>query len=360
MKICLIGQNLTNFILALVLAEKKLKIDIYLNNKIKNLKTYRTIAISNKNFQFLKNITHSSLSGWKVKDIKIFLENFKTKETINFNHNDKNVFNLVNYSELNKTLISKIKKNKFINFIYSKQNKYQILDKIKNYDLVIDTDKNNIVTKKKFTNYLKKDYKSYAYTFVINHKRIKNFTAIQIFTKFGPLAFLPISNSKTSIVFSCVGDKKKNEQILSLFKKYNIFFKNKTITKIEKFELKFYLLRNYTNDNIMAFGDLIHRIHPLAGQGFNMTIRDIKILSKIIDEKISLGLPIDISVAEEFENSVKHVNYFYSNMIDGIYEFFKMDSKLNNSISKPIFSILNNSKTFKKYSSILSDEGLNF
>ena len=34
--------------------------------------------------------------------------------------------------------------------------------------------------------------------------------------------------------------------------------------------------------NILSFGDLIHKVHPLAGQGFNMTIRDIKSLSNII------------------------------------------------------------------------------
>ena len=39
---------------------------------------------------------------------------------------------------------------------------------------------------------------------------------------------------------------------------------------------------------MLAFGDLLHRVHPLAGQGFNMTIRDIVSLSKIIKNKIDL------------------------------------------------------------------------
>ena len=38
-------------------------------------------------------------------------------------------------------------------------------------------------------------------------------------------------------------------------------------------------------DNILAFGDLLHKIHPLAGQGFNMTIRDIKVLLEIIKKR---------------------------------------------------------------------------
>ena len=90
-----------------------------------------------------------------------------------------------------------------------------------------------------------------------------------------------------------------------------------------------------------------------------MTIRDIKIMSKIVNDKISLGLPIDISVADEFQNSTKHRNYLYGKAIDGIYEFFKLDSNFNNSISKPVFRILNRNSFFKKYSDILSDKGFN-
>ena len=117
--------------------------------------------------------------------------------------------------------------------------------------------------------------------------------------------------------------------------------------------------RDYTHNNILAFGDLIHRIHPLAGQGFNMTIRDIQIISRIVDEKISLGLPIDISVAEDFQYKTKHLNYLYGKAIDGIYEFFRFDNNINNTISTPVFKILNKNSVFKNYSNILSEKGFN-
>ena len=90
-----------------------------------------------------------------------------------------------------------------------------------------------------------------------------------------------------------------------------------------------------------------------------MTIRDIKIISNIVNDRISLGLPIDITVAEDFQSSTKHLNYLYGKAIDGIYEFFRLDSNINNLISKPVFRILNKNSIFKKYSNILSDKGLN-
>ena len=118
------------------------------------------------------------------------------------------------------------------------------------------------------------------------------------------------------------------------------------------------MLRKYYYKNVLSFGDLIHRIHPLAGQGFNMTIRDIKILSKIIDEKNNLGLEINSEVASEFEKKTKHLNYLYGTSVDFIYEFFKIDNKINNFISKPIFNILNRNKFLNKYATHFSDLGL--
>ena len=50
--------------------------------------------------------------------------------------------------------------------------------------------------------YKRQKYNSRAFTTIIKHDKITNNTALQIFTREGPLAFLPISNNETSIVFS--------------------------------------------------------------------------------------------------------------------------------------------------------------
>ncbi len=359
MKICLIGQNLTNLILASVFEEKKINVDIYLNKKFQNIKTNRTIALSSENFDYLRFVTKLSIIPWKSKEIKIFTEGSQSKEIINFIKKNKEVFNLVSYSKLNEIYLKKIKKSKFIKLYNLDTSSSLILNRIKKYDLVINSENKNFISNKFFTNKIKKNYRSRAYTFIINHSPKDNDIAIQVFTKFGPLAFLPLSNTKTSIVFSYKGVEINDEKIVDIFKKYNSFYSFAKINKIENFSLSFEMLRNYTYNNILAFGDLIHRIHPLAGQGFNMTIRDIKIISRLVNDRISLGLPIDISVAEDFQNSTKHLNYLYGKAIDGIYEFFRLDSNINNSISKPVFSILNKNSIFKKYSNILSDKGFN-
>ena len=68
------------------------------------------------------------------------------------------------------------------------------------------------------------------------------------------------------------------ENIEKLIRSYNFRYNIMKIEKINSFELNSLNLRSYYHNNILAFGDLLHRVHPLAGQGFNMTIRDMKIL----------------------------------------------------------------------------------
>ena len=63
-----------------------------------------------------------------------------------------------------------------------------------------------------------------------------------------------------------------------------------------------------------------------------MTIRDIKILLEIIQNKIDLGLPINSSVNQEFQKNTKHRNFIFSNGIDFIYEFFNYEGKTNNNL----------------------------
>mgnify|MGYP007000347755 len=82
------------------------------------------------------------------------------------------------------------------------------------------------INKKYFNKKILKKYNSLSYTTVVDHEKILNDTAIQIFTKKGPLAFLPISNQKTSVVFSINSLKKeKDENIKKLINSYSFKYK---------------------------------------------------------------------------------------------------------------------------------------
>ena len=114
----------------------------------------------------------------------------------------------------------------------------------------------------------------------------------------------------------------------------------------------------YYKDNILAFGDLLHKLHPLAGQGFNMSIRDIKEFLKIIDYKIKLGLPIDQSVCVEFQNNVKSKNFVFSEGINFIYEYFNSENKIGEDLIDSTARLIGQNKILNKYFKNIADMGL--
>ena len=353
MKICLLGNNLTNLVLANILIKKKINVDIISQSKQPLLtNTIRTIAISNENYEFLKqNIKGFSNLGWPSEKIKIYSAKNKSSELFEFKNKNQSNFFLLKYS----ALYNLMKKNKSLKFINLKN--YNLNDiKKRDYNLIINSEQNNPITKKYFQKKIEKNYKSLAHTAIIDHKKIENKIASQIFTKNGPLAFLPLSKNQTSIVFSNNSTKLMDKlSLLKIINKYNHQYVITKISDVESVGIKFLVLRDYFFKNILSFGDLIHKVHPLAGQGFNMTIRDIKSLSNILEENIKLGIDDGETIAENFQKINKHINFMYGLGIDTINSFFKFDSKLQNNLSGPLFKILKGNKFLNKYATLLSN-----
>jgi 2-octaprenyl-6-methoxyphenol hydroxylase len=349
MKVCIIGDGLTSLTLAKALVNQGVYVHIFTQQKLRKKNKGRTIGISKSNLDFFnKNILNIKRLSWDIKKIEIYTENLKNERLLNFKKDDKTLFSLIENDTLYENLFLSLKKNKFFKF---KKKIYNINFIEKNYDLAFICDVNSLISKKFFFKKLTKDYNSYAYTGIIDHKKIDNFTASQIFTKKGPFAFLPISNKQTSVVFSARGEK--NINLKKFVEIYNKRYDITNLREINKFNLKSFTLRSYHFKNMLAFGDLLHKIHPLAGQGFNMSIRDIKEVVELIKFKINLGLDLDSSVCTEFEKKTKTKNFLFMNGVDFIYELFKFESALNQKfLSKSMQLVCQNkelNKLFIKY-----------
>ena len=358
MRVCIIGDSLSSLTLAKALVNLNINVNVLYLKKDVKLNKSRTIGISKTNIDFFnKHIVNIEELLWKIKNIEIYSDNLKEEKLLNFENNNDQLFSILKNYELYNLIEKVLLKNKlFKKKLFTNIN----LSIINDYDLIINCDYLNNITKKYFNKKIVKKYNSFAYTTIIKHKNILNDTAIQIFTNKGPLAFLPISKNETSIVYSVHNLTNKKINIERLIKEYNFKYKINKIENIDIFELKSLNLRSYYHNNILAFGDLLHKIHPLAGQGFNMTIRDIKTLINIISNKISLGLPLDSSVSEEFENTSKHKNFIFSNSIDLIHEFFNFERKTKNTLlSKSIQKLGKNSSINKMFTKI-ADTGIIF
>ena len=356
MKVCILGNSLSSLALAKALVNQKIYVDIFIRKKGKKINHTRTLGISKSNIDFfIEHIIDVKKITWKIRKIEIFTDNLKKEKLINFENNNKELFSIIKNYKLFELLEKNLSSNKYLKKIY----KNNPLSYLNDYDLVINTENSNQINNKFFNKKIIKKYNSIAHTTIIKHKNISNDTATQIFTKYGPIAFLPISNSETSIVYS-IHNSQNKFNVNDLIQKYNFQYEIKKIEKIESVELKSFSLRSYYHANILAFGDLLHRIHPLAGQGFNMTIRDIKILLDIIKERLNLGLPLDNTICLQFEKKLKHKNYIFSNGIDLIHELFNFERKLKSNILSKSIKILSNNSSINKFFTNVADRGILF
>jgi len=364
MNVCIIGDGLTSLSLAKNLINKKINVHIYHENKIQKLTPSRTIGISKNNLEFFKKEINEipKKNYWEITKIEIYSEKLKNENILNFENKKNNLFYMVKNDELYKLLKKKLFKSKFFKSTIIKKTFNEGYLNKKEYDLIVNCDSSNFLAKKYFTKKIEKNYFNVAYTTILKHKKIKNNTAIQIFTKFGPVAFLPISKHETSVVCSLDIKNRKftNANVVELINKNNPKYQIDNILALNSFKLSSSSLRNYYNKNILAFGDSLHRIHPLAGQGFNMTIRDIKILSEIIQSRIELGLHIDTSILNNFEKQTRNKNFIFSNGIDFIYQFFNIENKIKNKNITKTLKIVGKNDNFNNFLIKFADEGIHF
>ena len=159
-----------------------------------------------------------------------------------------------------------------------------------------------------------------------------------------------------------------------MYKKNNLFIRDKIrfytkdylkkvkfATNIEYKDLNFLVRNQYYQDRILLFGDALRVVHPLVGQGFNMTLRDLSCLEKTLNNKINLGLDIGSSdILSEFSNEIKARNFAYSMSIDFLKNFFSLNNQSFKRFRNNILKILNKNNLAKDIFFNISDMGFKF
>ncbi|MDC1476083.1 FAD-dependent monooxygenase [Pelagibacteraceae bacterium] len=367
-KICIIGGNLSGLTTAIALSRLNCEIDIVTGSVNQNVQSNRTIAISENNLDFLNrlNITKSiKKKVWPCSVMKLYTgaknENFAEIFELNSLNNNKNkkVLYMLENSKILNLMQNKIKKIKSINIKKNKEisdiSNLGLLKNVKfkndrssyKYNLIIVCAGSNSDLIKNFFNneIIDNSYKETSVATIIEHNSLKNNTVRQIFLDNEILAMLPISNNKTSIVWSLKKSikKKSNFFIKKKIKSYTEnYLKNiKFLNNIEYKDLNFLIRKKYFEYRTLLFGDALHVIHPFVGQGFNMTLRDLESLEKILRKKLKLGLDIGSEdVLNEFSSEVKPRNFAFSIGVDFIKNTFSYKKLRNNSlrtINKNIF-----------------------
>ena len=372
-KICIIGDGLSGLTTALALKTLNLDVDLILPKKKSNSRDERITAISESNYSFLKKILNFTKSNmfWSCKSISLFYQNKnEVSNFLNFNESN-NLVHIFENEKFKKEILKKIKnknikiKNNFINKINYKDTSLLIGKKKYLYDLIIlcTGPKSHLYEKLISGRAIAKNYNEVAITGYVNHNFAMN-NPSQYFLKEGPLAFLPFNKKTFSYVWSL--DKKfylKNKDDLKEILKYKIktFFKVKSkfnIFKIQSYPIHLILQTQYYKKNILILGEGIHSVHPLAGQGFNLVLRDIAKLYQLIYHNIRLGLPLKNSlVLKQFCEARKPENMIFGIGIDLTNAFFKKN-KLLEPVKENIIRNISKFESIKKISKIISDKGI--
>ena len=376
-KICIIGDGLAGLTAAIILSKENIEIDLY-SNENKNKKTKkdnRTTAISESNYKFIKkklNLGNQNFM-WPSKQVNLFFEDKNIiKNFLNFDEKNKNFMYVFQNKDLKKALNKITLKSKSINVIKKNiknvdyDQGFVIVNQKKIfYELIILCIGSNssLYSKIEQGKSIKKNYHELAMTTIIEHNsKIEN--ASQFFLKEGPLAILPFKKKMFSVVWSVdssffIKNKKKLKKILikkicTLVNKISI----KKMTDIQSYPIYLNLKTKYFKKNILILGDGLHSIHPMAGQGFNLILRDIKKLSELMTSTLKLGLLIKNSfLLKNFYDARKPENNILGLGINLTNLFFK-DNKYFFPIKRTILNNIANFKFIKKMSQIISDKGI--
>ena len=154
---------------------------------------------------------------------------------------------------------------------------------------------------------INKHTKHIAISGFLEQSKNHNSTAIQAFTNIGPIGLLPYED-KNLVNFVLSIEKIKFNKLLSedkpeyfICNELNKFFTHidlnfnpiKKINKIEYkssyWDLNLNLVLNPTSSRAILIGDAAHSIHPLAGQGLNLSLRDCVSALKAIENCLKFG-----------------------------------------------------------------------
>ena len=370
--VIIIGSGISAKLTALYLSLHGFKVMAFPNQSKKEDTSNLVTFFSSGSIKFLSEILGGDESILNYENIKqlqccqydqINKENFK----FNFDNNKEDLLGkIIPNKKINELLDNLILSNENINIsnelisdIRHHCNQIEIITKSSPSFfaklLIMADGKNSMIKRYGDFQFITHDFDQTAVSMTAKIERKSQNIAYQYFTTDGPLALLPYSSINSSIVWSI----KNNSNILKLDENKlhdeicNIIgsdVNNFEITNLQKFNLTFSFAKKLFSERIAIIGDTAHSIHPIAGQGLNLIIKDIVCLTKQLITYKSLGYDLgDAAALNEYDSLRKSDNVVYSFGTLILDEVFSIENKHIRKLTNSLLKTFNQNKTLKNY-----------
>lgn len=135
-----------------------------------------------------------------------------------------------------------------------------------------------------------KDYGQTALVAAIGHEHPHGGIAHQFFMPAGPLAILPLTGNRSSIVWAEsharaaeIGAMNDADFLDALRPAFGDFLGELSLAGARfSYPLNLTVAKSLTSDRLALVGDAAHGVHPIAGQGLNQGLRDVAALSEVL------------------------------------------------------------------------------
>ncbi len=204
-----------------------------------------------------------------------------------------------------------------------------------NAKLVVGADgQNSLCRREAAIDVLRFDYAQTGIVATIAHDNPHHGIAVERFFPNGPLAILPMQGDRSSIVWAV-----ENDLAATLIDLDDDTFLGELEERFDErlgalalagprfhYPLSMAQAHRYTDDRLALIGDAARKIHPIAGQGWNLALRDVAALAELTVDALRLGLdPGSSSVLQRYERWRRFDSLALIAITDGLNRLFAND-----------------------------------
>lgn len=154
------------------------------------------------------------------------------------------------------------------------------------------------------------DYDQSGIVVTVGHERDHHGRAEEHFLPAGPFAILPLTGKRSSLVWTetrteaaritALGEAEFHDE---LEKRFGLHLGEvKALDAPRAFPLGYFVARSFIAERLALVGDAAHVIHPIAGQGLNMGLKDVAALAEVVVDAARLGIdPGQSDVLERYQ-----------------------------------------------------------